>query len=112
MSKIKKVWPTGSRYICSPPVLTTDDDYVVLVEAGWEPELTEKGFTYTPTELQYVSMGSFVSLRKGDINYIVTQSQVFFDRFRAATELAKSLNLSDKNERVALFRSVLYGEAL
>jgi len=109
MTSIISKWPTGSRYICTPAVLNTDDDYVVLAKQGWSKELEDKGFTYTPTDVEYDSMGEFTSVRKGDINYIVTENPVFFERFRAATELAKTLNLQNKNERVRLFQLVLYG---
>lgn len=46
---------------------------------------------------------------KGDVNLIVTQDNKFYDRFMAATSVAKRLNLLDKADRIALFQAVLYG---
>ena len=97
---------TGSRVICNPPELDTDDDYVVLVrdanafrlqavELGWE---TSEGS----------EVPQFESFRKVDVNLIVTTDEAFFKRFDAATHVAARLNLRNKDDRIALFQAVLY----
>lgn len=48
-------------------------------------------------------------MRRGNINVIVTPEMEFFDRFMAATELARRFNLMEKVDRIALFQAVLYG---
>ncbi len=52
----------------------------------------------------------FLSLKRDEINLIITKSQKFVDKFLLATSLTKRLNLMDKDDRIAVFRAVLYGE--
>lgn len=44
-------------------------------------------------------------------NLIITSSQVFHQRFLAASSVAKRLNLLEKSDRIALFQAVLYGNS-
>ena len=106
--------PTGSYYICDPPVMDADKDYVVyvtnmdrrielerqLVTAGWE----RGGSFFENTD----DPASFVSLRHDSRNIILTENLHDFDGFRAATALAKRLNLTNKADRIALFQAVRY----
>ena len=102
---------TGSRVMCDPPPDNTDQDVVVLVSCdpielqqvlgvGWEME----GSCNNSTE--------FFSYRSadGEYNLITTSKQSFYDKFVAATSLARDRNLLDKKDRIALFRQILYGE--
>ena len=101
-------YPTGSRYICTPPPQGTDNDTVILAKVGYEKALEEQGFHYNMSEVDYETEGHFLSWRKGEENYIVTCEQEFYDRFVKATDLAKLLNLKNKAHRIALFQAVLY----
>jgi len=103
---------TGSRYICDPPVMDTDDDYIVLAEAGADRaagRLLKAGFAETSNGNDYPDDGVFMTLRRGDVNIVLTEDREFFGRFVAATEIAKRLNLRHKPDRLALFQAVLYG---
>ena len=112
--------PVGSRVTCSPPPTDTDEDFLLLVDNLFESvgKLKEIGFTtgMTPEQekeyeaLARVSMSSFKSLRFGDVNYIVTQSYFFFERFLTATHICKKLNLLDKSDRIMVFNAV-FGES-
>jgi hypothetical protein len=53
--------------------------------------------------------GYFESWRLGSINLIVTDRPAFFERFLAATALAKARNIMGKADRIRLFQQVLYG---
>lgn len=99
--------PTGSRYICDPPVTNTDNDTVFLVNGfyDWHQLLLEEGWEESVGDL-YNIHDMFSSYRKGEKNYIVTEDDAFFLEFVYATEAAKALNLRDKAQRVALFDSV------
>lgn len=100
---------TGSNYICNPPVTNTDVDYIILV-GDWELAhqwMLENDFV-TCGEDSYGG-NLFEAFRKGNLNYIITYDLVFYDRFCAATELAKLKNLKYKSDRIALFKSILYG---
>jgi hypothetical protein len=107
-----KGWPfmrTGSRYICSPAPTDTDDDYIVLDADGVSRFLAKAHFELNTDQTLYDAMPDFMAWRKGDLNVVVALDQCFFDRFCAATELAKARNLLVKDDRIALFQSVLYG---
>jgi hypothetical protein len=113
------VVPVGSRVTCNPPPTDTDEDYLVLVKdkpaavAG----LKAIGFEYSADPekmakyeaLNETARWSFTSLWFGDINYIVTDSQFFFERFLTATHVCKKLNLLDKADRIMVFEAVRGG---
>lgn len=110
--------PVGSRVTCDPPPMNTDYDVLVLVSEKDKRHMDEYALP-----LGYVKGGSidatinypatphsrFISYRKGDTNLIVTSDVEFFNRFMAATKVAKQLNLLKKSDRIALFQAVLYG---
>lgn len=111
--------PTGSRYICDPPVLDTDEDYVVLVDADEFEDVAKTGvwdiggsMPCEPDE-QIFAEGWLSYKQEGDrgtINLIVTANRQFYFAFVAATQEAKFRNLTDKAQRVALFRDWMYDE--
>jgi hypothetical protein len=105
-----KQHPTGSNYICNPPVENTDIDFVV-----WAPDLKEadnilrvSGFDYRGFKTQDSYPNMVWSYRKGPINVVLTVLKDFYDKFVAATEEAKRLNLLKKEDRIALFDKYLY----
>lgn len=109
----------GSRVTCDPPPRDTDTDCLVLVrdlqdgveiakDAGFCLDYEDMKH-YTPNEEHDLQ---FVSLRNGVVNLLITDSEKFFDRFKSATLACKYLNLMDKSNRVALFRTILYHEDL
>lgn len=116
---ILEVEPVGSRVTCDPPPLDTDEDYLVLIKwDSWGPFRDEmkalgwgcgeggEGEEYIEDEIE------FRSLRKGELNLIVTESGDFFDRFMKATRIARRLNLLEKGDRISLFQAILYGRVM
>lgn len=103
--------PTGSRYICDPPVMDTDNDVVILASRRFNDDLIAEGFDPAMTDIEYESQGLFTSWRKGEDNYIVTHNPEFYRKFVLATEEAKKLNLLTRPARVELFSKVLYARA-
>jgi hypothetical protein len=113
------ITPTGSRHICNPPPMNTDDDYLVccrdkahreevvkrLLENGFEHDAGE---SYDGRELD----GMFSSFRKGELNYIVTDDHEFARRHFHATHICRELNLKEKHDRIMVFRAFLYGELI
>lgn len=105
-------YPTGSRYICDPPVMDTDVDTFVLVQEfpdedemnklGWELTKNNNGSAYDG--------GMFQSYRQGEKNLILMESRQWYLRSVAATLLAKELNLTNKADRVAIHGSLQMGE--
>ena len=111
--------PTGSRFICDPPVRDTDDDWIILVEdleyAKYKAARLDwhsAGAGYYRGGSDHEELGLFVSMRhsEGNSNYIFTEDAEFYDRYVAATLLAKKYNLLNKPDRIQLFHGVLYGE--
>lgn len=104
---------TGSRFICDPPVMDTDIDYVCLSRGTvHQIYLPCDGWTLTnpDDEGKYEGMERhFDTYRKGEYNLIVTQSIRFYCDFVTATYVAKERNLTDKQDRIALFQKILYG---
>jgi hypothetical protein len=111
--------PVGSRITCKPPPTDTDADYLLLVKPAeyrrFEKSLYQDGFRLDgslvlATGCDEGDPDSFQSFKRGIDNLIVTGSEVFFNRFMAASSVAKHLNLLLKRDRIALFRAVLYAE--
>lgn len=112
----ERIEHVGSRVTCDPMPLETDDDYIVLALPGCRDQLESALLNWIPGGSEILDEvnsvppdGRFRSYRLGEINLIVTESPVFFQRFMAATSVAKRLNLLDKRDRIALFQAVLYG---
>ena len=113
----KRITAVGSRVTCSPPPTDTDQDWLVLVDekdfdqfaqsliqGGWEV-----GGSLIPNDANYLPPSQrFNSFTMGVDNIIATASTEFHDRFLSASATAKLLNLLKKEDRVALFQSVLY----
>lgn len=110
------VVPVGSRVTCNPPPTDTDEDYLILTKdrEATINGLMSIGFEYSADpekvaeyeEMNKSSQNSFVSLWFGDMNYIITDSAFFFERFLTATHICKTLNLLRKEDRILVFAGV------
>lgn len=101
---------TGSRYICNPAPTDTDEDWIALDKGrGLERALIWAGFEMNTDPTLYEAMPYFRAFRLAEFNVVLTKERSFYDRFVAATELAKVRNLLAKEDRIALFQSILYG---
>lgn len=104
----------GSRVTCNPPPMDTDQDILVLIKSRRLREaqayLVEKGFESGP-DCSRSNDSEFYSYKNetADINFILTTKREYFDRFMAATTVAKRFNLLNKDDRVALFEAVIRG---
>ena len=113
------VEPCGSRVTCDPPPNDTDIDYLVEVHIGDDgheidllfSKLERYGWVREGDYCKAIDAASFgfVSWRSGPRNLIVTASRAFAEKHRAATYICKRLNLMDKQDRIAVFQAVLYG---
>ncbi len=107
--------PVGSRITCNPPPMDTDEDFLVLVQNKREAilGLKEMGFEYSADpevaaeyeRMNETSQWSFTSMFLGHVNYIVTDSAFFFERFLTATHVCKTLNLMNKADRILVFEA-------
>jgi predicted nucleotidyltransferase len=105
----------GSRITVANKELTKDSDRDILIlvdkidnlkynltSKDWDLESYIDYTEITPEE-------QFVSFRKDKVNIIATQSDIFYNRFLIATDLAKLFNLEKRDDRIELFQYVLYG---
>jgi len=111
------VEPCGSRITCNPPPIDTDADYLVQIVQNDKDTigrvvnaLSGSGFVWEGNEHYQDVADDFMSWRSDEnVNLIVTKNVEFAARHRVATALCKRLNLKDKDDRIALFQAVLYG---
>ena len=111
------VEPTGSRVTCNPAPTETDADYLVQAPndvaalSAVVCVIEGEGFSQDGATEHYqdVTGDGFLSWRRDEINLIVTKNPLFAKRHRAATALCRHLNLMEKDDRIALFQAVLYG---
>lgn len=116
---------TGSSYIVNPPVLDTDEDWVVLVHSrsNARVELAKLGYTLSSKDMEKYKAGktdpfamynSFDAFRHPDTNenLIVVDHPYTFLQWKTATALAKKLNLTNKEDRIKLFRAIRSGGAV
>lgn len=112
-----KIEPCGSRVTCNPPVLDTDQDYLIEILNPTNTKISDAvgwfhifDFKFEGGEhYQVLASGSFMSFRKKDINLIVTANPEFARKHRLATKLCTQYNLLKKTDRIALFQAILYG---
>jgi|TARA_Y100000310_G_scaffold161131_1_gene161055 hypothetical protein len=103
----------GSRFICNPMPLDTDLDILVLTTTSQEMVrafMDENGYNWLGDESYTTLRGKFDVFEKGDVQYIVTWSEEFYECFRIAAAVAKKLNMTKKHERVALHDMILHRE--
>jgi hypothetical protein len=110
---------TGSRFMCDPPVMNTDEDYLVdLSCSSHQSTVTALLFAQGFVEEGRASSASrnsghrseFKSWRRGTLNLITTVLVAFANRHRQATALCRRLNLLEKADRIAVFQIIMYGE--
>jgi hypothetical protein len=108
----------GSRVTCSPPPTDTDQDVLCYVsEEAWPDllfDLELLGWEFDGCEHYANALNEgvgFRSYRNGELNLVLTTDKEFHRRFLAATSIAKRFNLLEKDDRIALFQAVLYGNA-
>ena len=99
----------GSRVTCVPAPTDTDEDVLILTDnlGIFVRRCNTAGFKDTGS----YTGAAFHSLRHGEINLIITNEKEFYDKFMLATHVCKCLNVLDKQHRITVFQSILYGKA-
>ena len=107
----KVSFPTGSNYICNPPVTNTDVDEIFLVDDLQEVNFQLTGLGWKKCGLEEETYqdkpNHWAAYRKENMNALLTTDLKYFMDFFKATEEAKHLNLLNKEDRVALFQKIL-----
>ena len=96
---------TGSAYICEPPVQDTDTDYLILCKPDARLKLVEELISKGYLLNSYQSEGQFVNMKLTEqrIDLILIEDENYYNSFVYATEVAKFLNVEQKDARVSLF---------
>lgn len=97
---------TGSAYICDPPVTDTDIDKMHLVYSLDETEKELLNLGWKRCGINEYAVTGWAAYRKDNLNALVTDNKHHYDKFEAATELAKKRNLLKKTERIKLFNTI------
>ena len=106
------IYPCGSRYVCSPPVLLTDIDFLVYSERELEVKLGKLGYRKSMVNNGYGTMVNaypdrdFLSLRKGKVNLIVTNDKKFANGWVVATHICKANNFKWKYHRIQVYEAL------
>ena len=116
---------SGSRVICDPAPTDTDEDYVLftLDPKALRIQLEALGYTYSNKDVEKYKLGKtdpfymynqFDAYRHpdNDHNLIVLNKEPDYTRWKVATLVAKELNLTDKKDRIMLFRAIRSGGTL
>lgn len=98
---------TGSSYICDPPVTDTDIDEMFLVYSLEEVDLELIALGWTKCGINEYALNSWSAYRKENLNALITDNVDHYDKFEAATELAKKRNLQNKQDRINLFNRIV-----
>ena len=102
---------TGSRYVCNPSVRNTDADFVLVDSLENRQLLKNLCFRSSKKRCKYnvEENGSIVeAFRNSAINVILTRDEETLAAWSVASKVAALLNLKEKNERIALFKALLY----
>lgn len=107
-------FPTGSRVICNPPVLDTDEDFVLLVDSYTNVQTKLEALGYVKSNNAHyrdVDEPMIDTYRRphDNVNLIVTDKMNDYTKWRVAHCLAKEFNLRDKVHRTMLFRAIRSG---
>lgn len=110
-----EVVPAGSRYVCNPPKMFTDIDFLIWAEddAREEVHLVLQGLGYRETihVLRYANlMNKFRCYRKGKVNLIVAEKYEYFLSFDVGTLICKRFNVRDKHMRVIIHEILRSGD--
>lgn len=104
-----KAQRVGSTVVCNPAPQNTDTDIIMLVKDRQPSVMSSLGFDLDTGGAHYEpSEGQFNSWRKDELNVIVTDCEVFYEKFIFASRISKALNLLKKEDRIKLFQAVLY----
>jgi len=111
LDKVVKMEYVGSRVTCTPAPTDTDEDVLLLTDDlnTLIGDCIEVGFKWD-SDVTKSYPDSFVSLRNGEMNLIITDEEEFFEKFMLATHVCKSLNVLNKSDRITVFQAILYGK--
>jgi len=101
-----KAFKSGSRNLLNPPILNTDDDIIALVSDLQETNDKLLSDGYEKSEgYDHYGKYAFESYRKGELNLLITSNLKIFNGALIASYLTKKYNITEKIDRVTLFKA-------
>ena len=97
----------GSRVTCDPPPKNTDIDILILTNGIINTVSILEKIDFIITSKGYDS-DDFLNMKNGKFDLIITDDRKFYKKFIKATSICKELNLLKREDRVSLFRGILY----
>lgn len=106
------IFPAGSRYVCNPPVMHTDVDFLIYVP---NIKTTNTEWLLTCCKYKESLMSDYrmtfatkpiTCFRRGVVNLIVTWNEDYYRGFRTATHICKRFNVRHKMERVTVHEAL------
>lgn len=93
-----------------------DVDFAVMLHEGNEAmealtALCDSALGFEPCGQYDTQLGEWGSVRRGNLNLMVTHSRKFFDGYKTAMEVCKVLDLADKFDRIAVCAIVRDGRS-
>lgn len=109
---VASIHPTGSRYVCNPPVMNTDIDFVIYSQSSVAARLLKAGFNVTSLKeyAQVIDKSKFKCWRRGKVNLVVTHDKAFAEAFQTGTHISKRFNVKEKWHRIVI-HGTLRGES-
>lgn len=97
-----------------PAEKCADVDFAVMLTDGndamqWCSALMSHDQTWSACGDYDSDSGTWFSVRRGDLNLMVTHDRAFYDRYLTAMEVCKALRLEKKEHRIAVCRIVRDG---
>lgn len=100
-----KIYPAGSRYVCSPPKWFTDIDFLVYGEIS-NSILALAGYKESTFDGYFGPVDDFTAWRKGSINLVVSSKLKYVTSFNLATHICKSFNVMKKFYRIVIHQTL------
>lgn len=101
--------------MCTPPPQYTDDDYILLYSSAIALKeavdrcLASDWALGGSLAIHNKGHNIFYSLKKGDLNLVMTDNEDWYSKMLCATKICMELNEHDKQERIKIFEAIVYG---
>jgi hypothetical protein len=107
----------GSRQTYSNHSDYSDYDYLVFVRGKRAHrkihsilQQTNAALEKGPSMIYHIHQSCFTSWRHGQNNFLIISDAKFYDRFLLASNVCKDLDLAERDDRVSVFKAILYDQ--
>jgi hypothetical protein len=104
------IYPFGSRYVCDPPVMNTDVDFLVYSDDDITATLLAAGYSNNRHDQNYFGISTpektFSTWRRGVVNLVVMSNRQFLLENLIATYICKDRNIQQKYHRIIVYEAM------